>query len=358
MVADPEGQVSAAMADEAPQQVLPPSHKKPTRYVMAVIENISTKIYLDRGSDISLISEDFRMSLPSLRTKAMQRSELFPRAVTGDYLDILGTLPITIRLGNDAFTHIVQVVRNVTQPVIVGWDFLLTHHAVLDLREGILKVGSRTSIPLLCATETAPLRCNAVTLSPVVVPAMSQMTVLAQVQPTVGVLDLNADYTGILEPGPPSFKGLLAACTLAPVQAGLTYVRVMNLTTTDLHIPSETRLGDFHPLGNSEDDYSIVEADVATVTTTAEPSSQQMLPDVDLSQAALTDKQRQKLEALLLTYSDIFSAHDQDYGRTNIVRQHKHCRCSPHQTESIQNLTQHQIRDRQAGPAAPCPRHH
>lgn len=52
--------------------------------------------------------------------------------MTGDYLDILGTFPITIRLGNEDFTHTVQVVRNITQPVILGWDFLLAHHAVLD----------------------------------------------------------------------------------------------------------------------------------------------------------------------------------------------------------------------------------
>lgn len=106
------------------------------------------------------------------------------------------------------------------------------------------------------------------------------MTILAKVQPTIGMSDLEADYTGILEPGPPSFQGLLAARTLAPVQAGLTYVRVMNPTTTDLHVPSETRLGDFHPLGNSEHDYSIVKADVATVMMTAEPFLQHTLPDV------------------------------------------------------------------------------
>lgn len=81
---------------------------------MAIIENIATKVYTDSGSDISLISKDFRMPSPSLRTKAMQRSELCPRAVTGYYLDNLGTLPITVRLGNKTFTHTVQVVRNIT----------------------------------------------------------------------------------------------------------------------------------------------------------------------------------------------------------------------------------------------------
>lgn len=156
MVADAGGQVSAAFGDEA-QQVLAPSYKTPTRYVMTIIENIATKVYLDTGSDISLISEAFRMSIPSLRTRTMQLSLLFPRAVTGD-LDNLGTLPITIRLGTETFTHTVQVVRNITQPVILGWDFLLTHHALVDLRQGSFKVGNRTSVPLLRATEAAPLK--------------------------------------------------------------------------------------------------------------------------------------------------------------------------------------------------------
>lgn len=122
MVAGAEGQVSAATKREAQQQKSPLPCKAPTRYVISMIENIATKVFLDSGSDISLISEAFRMSVPSLRTKPMQRSELLPWAVTGDYLDNLGTLPITIRLGNEMFTHIVQVVRNITQPVILGWD--------------------------------------------------------------------------------------------------------------------------------------------------------------------------------------------------------------------------------------------
>ena len=149
---------------------------------------------------------------------------------------------------------------------------------------------------------------------------MSQMTVLAKV-PAIGVPDLEADYTGILEPGPPTFRGLLAARTLAPVRAVLTYVRVMNLTTADIQVPCDTRLGDFHPVGDtSKDDYLIAEAEVATVTALVDSTPQQTLPYVDLGQLTLTDQHQQRLKALLLTYSDVFSAHDQDYGHTNLVR--------------------------------------
>lgn len=69
----------------------------------------------------------------------------------------------------------------------------------MDLRKGIFKI-DRTTVPLLCATETAPLICNAVTLLSVLVAAMSGMTHLAKVRPT-----FKEEYTGVLELGPPNF---------------------------------------------------------------------------------------------------------------------------------------------------------
>jgi hypothetical protein len=63
----------------------------------------------------------------------------------------------------------------------------------------------------------------------------------------------------------------------------------------------------------SEDGYLIAEANVATVTALVNSSPQQKLPDVDLSQLTLTNEQQQRLKALLSTYSNVFSAHDQEY---------------------------------------------
>ncbi|MEQ2216925.1 hypothetical protein XENOCAPTIV_025699 [Xenoophorus captivus] len=46
--------------------------------------------------DISLISEVFRMSIPYLRTKMLQRPHVVPRAVMGDYLDNLAMVQPTV----------------------------------------------------------------------------------------------------------------------------------------------------------------------------------------------------------------------------------------------------------------------
>lgn len=97
----------------------------------------------------------------------------------------------------------------------------------------------------------------------------------------------------------------------------------MNPTNADLQVPGDTRLGDFYPLDtNSNNDYCVAKAKVATVASTTEPSPQQSVPNVDLNQAELTPEQRWQLDVLLLSYSDIFSANDHDYRHTDVVQ---HC---------------------------------
>ena len=102
MVAGTMGQVSAIPENE---ELSTPQDDTTTFYVFAVIENIATTVLIDSGSKISLISEAQRMSIPSRRTKPIQKSYLSATAVTGNYLDTLGTLSITIRLGDEIFSQ-------------------------------------------------------------------------------------------------------------------------------------------------------------------------------------------------------------------------------------------------------------
>lgn len=78
-----------------------------------------------------------------------------------------------------------------------------------------------------------------------------------------------------------------------------------------------------------------MEATVANVK--AQPVT---FPKVDLSQAALDAEQRQELENLIVKYSDIFSAHDRDFGRTDKV-QHSIRTGVAEPTEGLQNLPSH-----------------
>src|SRR4029434_10727782 len=64
------------------------------------------------------------------------------------------------RLGSLNLQHEVQVIRNVSQTIILGWDFLQQHFAVLDLGRGLCHLHNQ-DLPLLSTTEMTPDSCSA-----------------------------------------------------------------------------------------------------------------------------------------------------------------------------------------------------
>ncbi|KAI2645882.1 Retrovirus-related Pol polyprotein [Labeo rohita] len=214
------------------------------------------------------------MSIPSLTKKPIQKSFLLAKSVTGDYLDTLGMLPVTIRLGEEVFSHDVQ--------------------------------------------ERVPLRSNAVTLEPFLIPARSQMNILAKIQANIGEKEFTCNYVGLLDPEIYSIPGLFVARTVTSVKAGVTCVRAMNPTNEDCHVPCGTRLGEFHSLVTQPgEEFTIQEPTVAQIQTQMDPCPKSK---VDLSQSALDSEEQAQLETLISKYSDVFSVDDCDYGRTDLVK--------------------------------------
>lgn len=319
MVAGTEAQVSAAVKKGPKQQTeLVTPNNGPTPFVFAIIENTAVEVFMDTGSEISLISESLRMSIPSLMRKPMQKSYILAKSVTGEYLDTLGMLTISIRLGQEVFNHSVHVVRNSSQAAILGWDFLCKHHAIVNLQDNSLCLWD-WSVPLLCASQKAPLKCSAIMLASLTVPAMSEMNVLAKIQPSIGEPELLCNYTGVLEPDTFTLPGLFVARSVTPVTKGVAWIRVMNPTQDDCYVSGSTRLGDFHSLVQQKgEEFSLIDASVAQVQSQAELHSAQL--PVELNHTVLNKEQIQQLESLLSQYSDVFSSHERDFGRTNWVR--------------------------------------
>lgn len=318
MVAVTAGQVAATVNNRGPDLEASALKDSPTSYVFAVIEDTAVQAFIDTGSEISLISESLRMSIPALKTKSIKKTYMLARSVTGECLDTLGTLTISIRLGEEVFQHDVQVIRNSNQAVILGWDFLQKHHAVIDVRGGQLQLWNG-KVPLLFSKQITPLCCNAVTLASISIPAMTQMNIMAKLQPTTEHQALTSNYLGILEPEPCNYPGLFVARTMSPVKKGLTTIRVMNPTNEDCQVPSNTPLGSFYSLINQGgEEFQVIEATVNNISQTEGT----VLPKVDLSQSNLSVQQKDQLENLLFKYCDVFSSHEHDYGRTDAIKHH------------------------------------
>ena len=59
-------------------------------------------------------------------------------------------------LGGELVQQEMQVVRGMTQQMILGWDFCLAHRAMVDASEGVLWFNG-TSAPLLRREELIPV---------------------------------------------------------------------------------------------------------------------------------------------------------------------------------------------------------
>ena len=67
-----------------------------TAYVRGIVEGSDMHIMLDTGSSISFISENIRMSLPSLNRRPLKKDFVLSKSVTGQHLDTLGTVNIAL----------------------------------------------------------------------------------------------------------------------------------------------------------------------------------------------------------------------------------------------------------------------
>lgn len=135
------------------------STEKHTSYVKGLIEGCEVTILMDTGSNVSLITDSFRMSIPSLRKRVLNRQYILARAVNGQLLDTLGTLLLSVNMGNEHWEQEVHVVREATQSVLLGWDFLHHHHAIIDIAQGVIHLRD-IRIPLMRTTDFVPECCN------------------------------------------------------------------------------------------------------------------------------------------------------------------------------------------------------
>lgn len=95
----------------------------------------------DSGSNVSLISEEFKMSIPTLCKHVLNTQYMFAHAVNGQVLDTLGTVALPIGLGGRSYVQDVHVVRGVTQDILLGFDFMRQTHAIMDVGRGLLCIG-------------------------------------------------------------------------------------------------------------------------------------------------------------------------------------------------------------------------
>ena len=178
--------------------------------------------FVDTGADISVISEDFRMSTTSLYKKPIVKQFIPLTGVTGDPLDSVGSISDNLSIAHKPLTHALQVVRNCTKPLILGWDFLVANGIIVNTRNMALIVDDKV-VPLVSPHQYVPKLTNVTVSSTVTVPAMSEMVITATLDvPLKGLVP--HDYAGVFEPHYTDHSATGFAWTIAKAEQGSIYV--------------------------------------------------------------------------------------------------------------------------------------
>ena len=257
------------------------------------------------------------MQVPSLRKKPITKQFLNTQSVTGQRMDTLGTIPITLTIGSFTTSLTVQVVRGVNRQFLLGWDFFCSHKAKIDIEHAMLTLANH-SCPLVSFPRDSPICCNVHVSSPVTIPSLSESHISVTLKsPTLGYTP--DAYTGIFEPDYyPRDLTLAMARTLSHVHAGQTLIRIMNPNKHDVTLHPGTRIGQFYSVSNNpQSEYSI--PDGSPSVSEISSNHEAHLPPVDISQDGISPSQRKEVENLLTKFSDVFSTGPNDYGRTDLV---------------------------------------
>lgn len=301
----------------------PDKTEQRTSYVRGSIEGTEINILVNSGATESFISDNLRMSVPALHKRPLTADVIAARAVNGQMLDTLGTITVTLRLGKTSRQQVFHVIRGSTQTVLLGLDFLVTNHALLDYARGKLHLWD-TVLPLRSGKDLIPECCNVSITTVMTLPPLSEMLVPESVSPP-GPVDQLPDFVGYLSPNLKGKSECVIAHTVTSVKNGVTTARVLNPTNQDIILRECVHLEEFFSVDESE----IVSLPrVPTETVSAISSSD--VPFVSLEESPASQQQKVQLAALLAEHQEIFSTSEGVTGKCTLIQHHIKTGDHPH----------------------------
>ncbi|CAL9702845.1 unnamed protein product [Knipowitschia caucasica] len=248
------------------------------------------------------------MAVPTLRGRPLKKDFIGSRVVNGQTLDTLGTVDVSLHLGRASWRHTFHVLRESTQAVLLGLDFLAVNRALLDLGRGVLEIGD-TCLPLLYQAQLVPECCNVSLANGVIIPPLSEALVPVHVRPPGGANRPVTDFEGYLEPNVPDSAGLVLAHTVANVKNGVTVAHVLNPSGKAVELKQGLHIGEFYP---------IHEVGAPSVVPTSNKSSVPCM----VTDSPVNERQRAELQELLSRFSNVFSTPDGNTGKCSLIQHH------------------------------------
>ena len=284
-------------------------HKMGTMVVKGAVNNIPTDMLVDTGSAITLLRQDVWSQAASPKLEDPERRVI---TANGEDLHILGQANVCISVGSVTVNYPVLVTSNLTQPCLLGADFLNEQQCLVDLYGRVLKIG-KDEVPLLSTADSlTSVICHLAARETLTIPGEHQ------IQLPVYSLDKSLDQKiiGMIEPLNQFVENthLFIARSLSACVKGCTSVCVLNLSSAPVTVHRDEKVATFSVGAVCSVD------EVCTLQSNEKVGcGTNGIPQFG-SEPDLPDDKLQRFNNLVQDFTDIFAHADEDLGRTPLTK--------------------------------------
>ncbi|GBM73773.1 Retrovirus-related Pol polyprotein from transposon 297 [Araneus ventricosus] len=252
---------------------------------------------VDTGANITLLRTDLAQKLKEQLIYTAPNISL--KTATGERTEIRGKLDASIECGSRKFHHRIYV-ADITDPSILGLDFLQKFNFTVDLEKNEIRTGEE--IPLFSASLQHSKSCSVLAKKRTIIPARSECLIQ-------GVPEVPGQFTYAVTdfPNYVSQKGVLVAATLVDLEIEAIPVRVLNLNNKPKILDEGDVIATCEPV-------------VDIVARPQEFSGIQHLPSTMGNLEILNEEQRRAVRKSLKEFQNLFSTCDADVGRCNMTQ--------------------------------------
>ncbi|GBN64048.1 hypothetical protein AVEN_98863-1 [Araneus ventricosus] len=206
-------------APEEGPRVSSHSGKRKGLYLEGSICGIQCLMLVDTGANVTVLRTDLAQKLKEQLIYTAPNISL--KTATGEKTEIRGKLDASIECGSRKFHHRIYV-ADITDPCILGLDFLQKFNFTVDLEKNEIRTGGE-EIPLFSTSVHHSKSCSVLAKKKNIIPARSECLIQgAEVPGQFGYAVKNF-------PSQAFQKGVLVAATLVDLEMEAIPVRVLNL---------------------------------------------------------------------------------------------------------------------------------
>ncbi|GBM73447.1 Transposon Ty3-G Gag-Pol polyprotein [Araneus ventricosus] len=253
---------------------------------------------VDTGANVTLLRTDLAQKLKEQLIYTAPNISL--KTATGEKTEIRGKLDASIECGSRKFHHRIYV-ADITDPCILGLDFLQKFNFTVDLEKNEIRTGGE-EIPLFAASVQHSKSCSVLAKKRTIIPARSECLIQ-------GVPEVPGQFRYAVTnfPSQVSQKGVLVAASLVDLEMEAIPVRVLNLNNKPKILDKGDVIATCDPV-------------VDIVARPQEFSGAQHLQSTLENLQMLNEEQRTAIKKLLNEFQDLFSTCDADVGRCNMTQ--------------------------------------